>query len=99
MPSKVTGFAPIPSVPGENPAADAHNILVWGLHGDWKRIEREVGVQDRIEVEQTLAMVLCMLCVVLKALPDKIGCHFMEHFETQSQDPEGWPYPPRSERQ
>lgn len=98
MPSKVTGFAPIPSVPGENPAADAYNILVWGLHGDWQHIQHEVGTQDRIEVEQTLALTLCMLCVVLKALPDQVGCSFMEHFEKVSQEPDGWPYPPRSER-
>jgi len=97
LPEKVTGFAPVPTVPGENPEADGYNILVWALVSDWRRMRAEATAQDRYQLQQTLMMTLCFLVTILHALPDGVACYFMEHFESKVQEP-GSPLVPRSAR-
>ena len=87
MPDDVTAYAPVPTMPGDNPEADAYNVLVYALNGDWKRMRAEANSLDRYELEQSLAMSYAMLSSILHSLPPEVGCRYMTHFETTAMSP------------
>jgi hypothetical protein len=92
----IDGIDPIPTVPGENPEADAFNILLAGLAGDLKDIQGIVRQQERFEVEQTLACMLAWLCGLIGHVPT-VGEAFVLHCRRVAQTP-GSPLKNRAER-
>ena len=93
----IEGIERIPTVPGENPEADAFNILLAGLAGDWRRIHGIVRLQERVEVEQTLACMLAWLCGLLGNVPT-IGTAYLLHCRGIAETP-GSPLKNKAERE
>jgi hypothetical protein len=92
----IEGIDRIPTVPGENPEADAFNILLAGLAGDLKDIQGIVRLQDRTEINQTLACMLAWLCGLLNNVPT-LGTAYLLHCRRVAQTP-GSPLRNKAER-
>lgn len=92
----IEGIEPIPTAPGESPEADAFNILLAGLAGELKGIQAIVRLQERIEVEQTLACMLAWLCGLLNNVPT-LGTAYLLHCRKVALTP-GSPLKNRSQR-
>lgn len=92
----IEGIDRIPLAPGENPEADAFNILLAALGGDLKDIQEIVSMLDRFEVEQTLACMLAWLCGLLNNVPT-LGTAYLLHCRKVAEQP-GSPLMNRAQR-
>jgi hypothetical protein len=71
---------PIRSAPGTNVEADAFNILLAAIDGDWRRIRDTVKEQDRYTNERCLACFTVWFAIIMRNLPEELRNTFLNHY-------------------